>query len=177
MVGRQVRTEAGARRFGVPIGTTVTRDLEEQMKKRMAHNKRMREINKARRPTTATSAMGSQTTGAAQKLARSRALATQHRAGVTGAAARLGMGTPMPGSSNVNPIAAPSAQQREQISVVLEKHRSTVIASLSNKQVKNVQLTVPGMGTIVVSKELAADILGYKLNKDKQVKEKEVIKK
>ena len=87
------------------------------------------------------------------------------------------MGTPMPGSSNVNPIAAPSAQQREQISVVLEKHRSTVIASLSNKQVKNVQLTVPGMGTIVVSKELAADILGYKLNKDKQVKEKEVIKK
>jgi len=173
MVGKTVRTEAGARRFGVPIGTVVTRDLEEQMKKRMEHNKRMRMQQRAQRPAKA-SAVPQQTV-ANRKLATSRALQTQARQGVTGAAAKLGMGRPMPGSSGVNPINAPSDQQRTQITQILKKHRGSVVAALENPAVKNVQLTIPGFGTLVVSKELAADLLGFDLKKDK--KKKEVVKK
>jgi hypothetical protein len=109
-------------------------------------------------------------------LATSRALATQARQGVTPAAAKLGQGRPIPGSSNKNPISAPSAQQREQIAAILKKHRGTVTAAIQNPQVKNVQLTIPGMGTIVVTKELAAQLLGLPKPK-KEEKKKEVVKK
>jgi hypothetical protein len=173
MVGKTVRTEAGARRFGVPIGTVVTRDLEEQMKKRMAHNRLMRQQQRMTRPPRP--GVQPQQTVANRKLATSRALKTQARQGVTGAAAKLGMGRPMPGSSGKNPINAPSDQQRTQIAAILKKHRGSVVAALENPAVKNVQLTIPGFGTLVVSKEMAADLLGFDLKKDK--KKKEVVKK
>jgi hypothetical protein len=173
MVGKTVRTEAGARRFGVPIGTVVTRDLEEQMKRRMAHNREVRMQQQRRTPPRP--GVQPQQTAANRKLATSRALKTQSRQGVTGAAAKLGQGRPIPGSSGKNPISAPSDQQRTQIAAILKKHRSTVVAALENAAVKNVQLTIPGMGTLVVSKQLAADLLGFDLKKDK--KKKGVVKK
>jgi len=178
MVGRTVRTEAGARRFGVPVGTVITRDMEEQMKKRMAHNRLMRQRGRMGTPRPGNTP---QQTAANRSVATSRALATQARQGVTGAAAKLGQGRPIPGSSAKNPINAPSAQQRAQIAEVLKKHRGSVVAALQNQAVKNVQLTIPGMGTIVVSKELAADLLGFDLKKDERAaakaKKKEVVKK